>query len=384
MTPKRVIILGSTGSVGENTLDVIKQYPDRFHVVGLVAHRNVSKLAEQARAVSAEWAVAADDAALPALRDALSGFSTHVAAGFQAVLELVAQPCDMVVAAIVGMAGLAPTLAALKPGRTIALANKECLVAAGELFMREVDEQGVHLIPLDSEHNALAQLLENKSSHDYQKLVLTASGGPFRTLSLKELQYVTVEDALRHPTWRMGNKISIDSATLMNKALELIEASFLFNCPENKLDAVIHPQSVIHGFVTYHDHSVHACMSAPDMRIPISYALGWPDRLANHANELDWTQNLTFEPIDPNRFPAITIARSALQSGGSQLTILNAANEVAVQWFLEGKIRFVDILSWVEQALTFVQPVASLSTVNDVMVLDRACRTYLYNQFGNN
>jgi len=374
---KRVIVLGSTGSVGRSTVDILNQHPEAFEVVGLVAHQNVKLLAEQARTLGAKWAVCADERCHAALREHLQGAEVIAGAGSNAVFELIDRPCDIVVAAIVGMAGLEPTWASIQLGRTIALANKECLVAAGPLFMERIKAQSARLIPVDSEHNALAQLLVGCVEGEFEKLILTASGGPFRAFSLQDLEFVTPAEAVRHPNWQMGKKISVDSATLMNKALELIEAAYLFGCDESKIDVLVHPQSIVHGMVEFVDGTYFACLGAPDMRIPLSYALGWPRRLANQSSAMDWSNPLTFQQLDHDRFPAIQIARHALQSRGAHPTILNAANEVAVGWFLEGRIKFLDIIKLVRKALDEFDQTGHPGNVEQVLIIDQECRIFM-------
>jgi 1-deoxy-D-xylulose-5-phosphate reductoisomerase len=348
-----VSVLGSTGSVGCSTLDLIERERDRFDLVALTAHRNIASLIEQARRLRPQLAVIADPAHYAELRAGLEGTGVEAAAGTQAVIEAASLPADWVMAGIVGAAGLAPTLAAVRRGASVALANKECLVSAGPLFLAEVSRSGATLLPVDSEHNAIFQVLEANRLHAVDKIVLTASGGPFRTWSRSDMAGATPEQAVAHPRWDMGAKISVDSATLMNKGLELIEAHYLFPVGEERLDIVIHPESIVHSMVAYVDGSVLAQLGAPDMRTPISYALAWPHRMATPCARLDLTEigKLTFEAPDPVRFPALRLARQALQAGGAVPTVLNAANEIAVAAFLSRRIGFLEIAAIVEAVL---------------------------------
>lgn len=342
---KRVTILGSTGSVGTQTIDLLLRAADKYHVVALTAHRNVVLLAEQAKTLRAERAVIADPTKYDELKAALAGTGIIAAAGPQAVVEAAEAPSDWVMAAIVGAAGLPATMAAARRGAVVAFANKETLVCAGPLMMNLVAKTGAQLLPVDSEHNAIWQVFETERRDAITRLILTASGGPFRQRSLVEMATMTAAQAVKHPVWAMGAKISVDSATMMNKGLEIIEACFLFAMPENKVEVVVHPQSVIHSMVEYADGSVLAQLGSPDMRTPIGYALAWPDRMATPAARLDLAAigQLTFEAPDPERFPALKLARQAMQTGGTAPAILNAANEVAVQAFLDGRIGFLDI-----------------------------------------
>ncbi len=350
---RRITILGSTGSVGCSTFDLLLRAPDRFVVEALTAQRNVALLAEQARSLKARLAVIGDEQLLPELRTLLAGSGIEAAAGAKAIAEAAARPAELVMAAIVGAAGLEPTLAAVRRGATIALANKETLVCAGALVMRQAALHGATILPVDSEHNAIFQVFNFDAPESVDRVILTASGGPFRTLSLGEMREVTPAQAIAHPVWSMGAKISVDSATLMNKGLELIEASFLFPVPEQRLEVLIHPQSVIHSLVSYVDGSVLAQLGTPDMRTPIGVALAWPQRMPTPAARLDLAAiaKLTFEVPDFARFPALNLARQALQTGGAAPTILNAANEMAVDAFLKGRIGFLDITRIVEQTL---------------------------------
>lgn len=383
--PRTVTVLGCTGSVGTQTIDLLlgSAREDRsrdigqarFKVRALVAGRNAKLLAEQAIALGAEHAVVADPAAFPVLRDALAGSGITCASGPEAVVEAAERDADWTMAAITGAAGLASTLAAIRRGKAIALANKEALVCAGEVMLRAVAEAGATLLPVDSEHNAIFQSMADGNHGAIERIILTASGGPFRTATLEEMARATVETALRHPTWSMGAKISIDSATIMNKGLELIEAARLFGLDETKIDVLVHPQSVIHGMVCYHDGSVMAQLGSPDMRIPIAHTLAWPERMATSSPRLDLAaiSRLTFEAPDLERFPALRLARDALRAGGGTPAILNAANEVAVEAFLQRRIGFLDIVATVERVLEAMGTPAA-STLDQVIALDAEAR----------
>ena len=373
--PRSVTILGSTGSVGCNTLDLIARQPEAFAVEALTANGSAVRLAEQARRVGAKLAVVADETRYQDLKEALAGSGIEAAAGALALTEAAARPADWVMAAIVGAAGLEPTLAAVRRGAIVALANKECLVSAGDLMMAEVRGNGATLLPVDSEHSAIFQVFEFDRADKVDRIILTASGGPFLGMDLAEMAGVTPEQAVAHPNWDMGAKISVDSATMMNKGLELIEAYHLFPVPEERIEILVHPQSVIHSMVAYVDGSVLAQMGTPDMRTPIAYALGWPERMEAPATRLALEEigDLTFEAPDPARFPALRVARHALQTGGGAPTILNAANEVAVQSFLSGRIGFLDIVRTVEHTLE-TAPNGKLENMDDVGEADAAAR----------
>lgn len=373
--PRRVSILGSTGSVGQSTIDLLLRNRDDFAVEALTANRNATLLAEQARQLDASFAAVADPADYPALKEALAGTGIEVACGRAALVEAAERPADWLMAGIVGAAGLEPTLAAVRRGRIVAFANKEVLVCAGELFMREVAAHGATLLPVDSEHNAIWQCFDFTRVDGIEKITLTCSGGPFRERPVEAMREATVAQAVAHPTWSMGAKISVDSATLMNKGLEVIEAHHLFQLPSERIDVVIHPQSVIHGLVTYCDGSVLAHLGSPDMRTPIAYALGWPDRVDAPTKRLDLAEigRLTFEPPDASRFPALRLARAALAEGQGAPTILNAANETAVYAFLAGRIGFLDIAASVEETLATV-PRARLDSLDAVYNLDKIAR----------
>ncbi len=372
---RRVTVLGSTGSVGCSTLDLIERQGENFIVEALTAHRNVELLAAQARRVGARLAVIADPACYGALRAALAGSDVKAAAGPAAVTEAASRPAEWVMAAIVGAAGLAPTLAAIRRGAIIALANKEVLVCAGALFMDEVERHGATLLPVDSEHNAIFQVFDREQIGAIDRIVLTGSGGPFRELPFDAMGHVTPEQAIKHPNWAMGPKISVDSATMMNKGLEIIEAHHLFKLAESQIEVLINHQSIVHGMVVYTDGSVLAHLGAPDMRTPIAYTLGWPHRMAAPTPRLDLAAlgRLTFAAPDAQRFPALRLARAALQQGGGCPTILNAANEIAVQAFLDRAIGFLDIARLVERTLASFDD-TGLSTLDDVHNFDKEAR----------
>jgi 1-deoxy-D-xylulose-5-phosphate reductoisomerase len=350
---RRVTILGATGSVGQSTLDLIEAEPERYQVVALTAHRNVDRLAGMARAFRAELAVVGDPGAYPALKSALSGSGIEVAAGAVGLAEAAERSADWVMAAIVGSAGLGPTLAAVRRGAMVALATKESLVCAGALLMDEVEASGAVLLPVDSEHNAFFQAMRGERRESVERLILTASGGPFRQQSVAQMAAVTPRQAIAHPNWTMGAKISVDSATMMNKGLELIEAYHLFGLGEDRIDVLVHPESIVHSMVAFRDGSVLAQLGQPDMRIPIAYTLGWPERLEAPTPRLDLARigRLTFGAPDPVRFPALRLAREALAAGGTVPTVLNAANEVAVAAFLASRLGFLDIAAVVEATI---------------------------------
>ncbi len=351
---RRVTILGATGSVGRNTLDLIAAAPERYQVEALTAHRNVEALAAAARQHGARFAVIGDPAAYERLEEALAGSGIETACGLAGLVEAAERPADWVMSAIVGAAGLAPTLAAVRRGAMIALATKECLVCAGSLLMNEVAQYGAVLLPADSEHNAIFQALRGEATAQVERLILTASGGPFRQRTLAEMVAVTPQEAVAHPNWDMGAKISVDSATMMNKGLELIEAHHLFGLPATQIEVLVHPESIVHSLVAFRDGSLLAQLGEPDMRIPIAFTLGWPERLDVATPRLDLAANgqLTFERPDEQRFPALGLARGALTQGGTAPTVLNAANEIAVAAFLAGRIGFLDIAAIVETVLT--------------------------------
>ncbi len=372
---RKIAILGATGSIGRSTLDLVERSPDRFEVVAVSAANNAEALADIARRTGARLAVIADPNRLEDLRRRLAGTACRAEGGAEALDEVASGEADLVIAAIVGCAGLRPVMAAVEAGKTVALANKEALVTAGALMIDAAARHGATLLPVDSEHNAIFQCLAGARAEDVSKIILTASGGPFRTASADLMSAATPAQAVAHPNWSMGAKISVDSATLMNKGLELIEAHYLFGLPSDRIDILIHPQSVVHSMVEFIDGSVLAQLGSPDMRIPIAYALAWPERLETPAQRLDLASigRLDFEEPDSGRFPALRLAREALVRGGAAPTVLNAANEVAVASFLAGEIRFPDIVRTVEHALAnadFVNP----RSIDDVLEIDRTTR----------
>jgi 1-deoxy-D-xylulose-5-phosphate reductoisomerase len=350
--PKRIVLLGATGSIGRSTVDLLERDPDGFEVSAIAGGRDHAALARVARAVRAKFVAIADKSAYAALKDALAGSGIEVAAGPEAVVAAAERESDLVVSAIVGAIGVAPTHAALRLGRNVALANKECLVCAGVPFMRTAEQTGARLLPMDSEHNAIFQALGGADPASIERMTLTASGGPFRTWSKQQIAEATPDQALSHPNWAMGPKITIDCAGLMNKGLEVIEAHHIFGVPAAKLDVVVHPQSIVHGLVSFSDGSVTAGLAAPDMRVPIAHCLGYPERLQTPAPRLDLAAigQLTFERPDFERFPALRMALDALASGCGLTTVLNAANEIAVEGFLSRRIGFEGIVRHVEWA----------------------------------
>ena len=372
---RKIAILGATGSVGKSTLDLVERNPDRFEVAAVTAATNVEALADIARRTNARLAVIADEDRLADLQALLAGTACRAAAGGDSLVEAATAEAELVIAAIVGCAGLRPVMAAVEAGRTVALANKEALVTAGALMTDAATASGAKLLPIDSEHNAIFQCLAGSRADDVSKIILTASGGPFRTASAETIRTATPAQAVAHPNWSMGAKISVDSATLMNKGLELIEAHYLFGLPSAQLDVVIHPQSVIHSMVEFVDGSVLAQLGSPDMRIPIASALAWPERMPTPAQRLDLTAiaRLDFDSPDLDRFPALKIARLALEAGGSSPVVLNAANEVAVASFLSGEIAFPEIVRVVEEAIGDAEFDAPRS-IGDVLEIDRVTR----------
>ena len=372
---RSIAILGATGSIGRSTLDLVEAAPERFEVTALTAASNVVQLAADARRTHARLAVIADEARLDELRAGLAGTKIQAAAG-EAALAQAALSADLVIAAIVGTAGLAPVMAAVRGGRTIGLANKEALVSAGALMIEEARRSGATILPIDSEHNAIFQCLAGQDCDRVSRLILTASGGPFRTFSAADMARVTPAQAVAHPNWSMGAKISVDSATMMNKGLELIEAHHLFALPEDRIDILVHPQSVIHSLVEFADGSLLAQLGSPDMRVPIGHVLAYPERMATGARRLDLlaVARLDFEAPDEARFPALRLARDALRRGGAAPLVLNAANEVAVEAFLSGRIHFPDIAMSVERMLEMIdQPLPT--TIGEVLALDAEVRT---------
>lgn len=373
--PRSVSVFGATGSIGCNTLDLVRRNAHAYRVEALTAFSNLDLLVAQALEFRPTIAVIGDPQHYEALKSALSGTGIEVAAGYNAVIEAADRPVDWTMAAIVGAAGLEPALRSLRHGGTVALANKECLVCAGELFMREAARHNVTLLPVDSEHNAIFQVLDFERPEAIDKIILTASGGPFRAMSRESMALMTPEQACAHPNWDMGAKISVDSATMFNKGLELIEAYHLFPVTSDQIEILVHPQSVVHSMVSYVDGSVLAQMGTPDMRTPIAYTLAWPDRMETPARRLNLAQIglLSFEEPDLERFPSLRLAREALNAGGNALTILNAANEVAVAGFLSRKIGFLNIAEIVQTTLETL-PFVEIETLDDVRETDREAR----------
>jgi 1-deoxy-D-xylulose-5-phosphate reductoisomerase len=371
---RRLAILGATGSIGKSTIDLVERNADRFIVTAVTAATNVEALADAVRRTGAGLAVIADESRYTDLAELLVGTNCRAAAGEDALIEAV-EEADLVIAAIVGCAGLRPSMAAIEAGKTVALANKEALVTAGALMTDAAAASGATLLPVDSEHNAIFQCLAGTRADEVSKIILTASGGPFRTASAQTIAAATPAQAVAHPNWSMGAKISVDSATLMNKGLELIEAHFLFGLPSSRIDVLIHPQSVIHSMVEFVDGSVLAQLGSPDMRIPIAYALSWPERIETPAQRLDLAAiaRLDFEAPDLERFPALRLARESLEAGGAAPVVLNAANEMAVAAFLGGQIGFGEIVRLVEEGLAganFDPP----RSIADVLEIDRVTR----------
>jgi 1-deoxy-D-xylulose-5-phosphate reductoisomerase len=378
--PRSVTLLGATGSIGASTVDLLLHARERYRVEAVAASRNASALADLARKIGARFAAVADPSCYAELKEGLAGSGITAAAGEGAVIEAANWPADWVMAAITGAAGLKPTMAALERGAVVALANKECLVCAGTLFMRRADEVNATVLPVDSEHNAIFQSLGSGRREDLRRIILTASGGPFRTWPLEAMRAATLDQALRHPNWSMGQKVTIDSATMMNKGLELIEAHHLFGLPASQIDVLVHPQSIVHGLVEFRDGAVIAELGAPDMRVPIAHCLAWPERVDTPAPRLDLAKvaTLTFEQPDPARFPALRLAREALELGGGAPTVLNAANEVAVDAFLHRRLGFAGIAGLVERTLDaahrqgFMQDPQS---VEDALSVDHTARS---------
>jgi 1-deoxy-D-xylulose-5-phosphate reductoisomerase len=377
---RRISLLGATGSIGSSTVDLIRRDRVRYRVEAVSARRNARALAQLARDLGARFAAVADPAQYRELKDALSGSGIAAGAGETALVEAAQHPADWVMAAIAGAAGLKPTLAAVERGATIALANKECLVCAGTLFMQRAAAAGARILPVDSEHNAVFQALAAGRRDDVRRVVLTASGGPFRTWTAEMIARATPEQALRHPNWSMGDKITVDSATLMNKGLELIEAHHLFALAPGELDVLVHPQSVVHAMVEFRDGSLLAQLGAPDMRVPISYCLSWPERSGEPAARLDLAQlaSLTFEAPDLVRFPALALARQVLAAGGGAGTVLNAANEIAVAEFLGRRLAFAGIAMLVDATLHAAERrglTAAPQTLQEALAIDHVSRS---------
>ena len=376
--PRSITILGSTGSIGVNTLDVIAQLGGRetFQVKALTGNANIGLLAEQAVATGAQLAVTASNQHYPLLKDALSGTGIRAAAGPSGLAEAASLDAELVVAAIVGTAGLAPTLAAARRGASIALANKECLVTAGELFMQAVQEGGGRLLPVDSEHSAIFQVLENDQRHALERIILTASGGPFRTWTLDQMRDVTVETARAHPNWSMGLKISIGSASMFNKALEMIEARHLFAVEPGQIEVIVHPQSIVHSMVGYSDGSVLAQLGSTDMRTAIGYAISHPSRPPLAVERLDFARlaRLDFEAPDETRFPSLRLARTAMERGGSQGAILNAAEETACHAFIDGRLAFLRMAAIVEEVMDEMAHLPPATCMDEVFAIDSEAR----------
>jgi 1-deoxy-D-xylulose-5-phosphate reductoisomerase len=380
LAQRTVSVLGATGSIGASTVDLLKREPGRYRVEALSANRNGAALAQLARDLRARFAAIADPAAYGELKEHLAGSGIEAGAGASGLTEAAQRPAEWVMAAITGSAGLEPTLAAIERGATVALANKECLVCAGHLFMRRAAASGSVVLPVDSEHNAIFQALGAGRREDVLRVILTASGGPFRTWSREAMRAATPEQALRHPNWSMGPKVTIDSATMMNKGLELIEAHHLFALAPSELAVLVHPQSIVHGLVEFRDGSVVAQLGTPDMRIPIAHCLAWPERIDGPAQRLDLARvaNLSFEEADLARFPSIALARRVLEMEGAAPTILNASNEVAVAEFLGGRLSFAGIPALVEAALDAAERrnmTAAPATVEEALHIDHVGRS---------
>jgi 1-deoxy-D-xylulose-5-phosphate reductoisomerase len=376
---RSVTVLGATGSIGDSTMDLLRGARDRYRVEALTGNSNVQGLAKLAREFNARFAAVADPARLSELREALAGTAIECGAGESAIIEAAARPADWVMAAVSGAAGLKPALAAVDRGATVALANKECLVCAGDFFMERAAKAGACILPSDSEHNALFQALASGNRDELVRVIITASGGPFRTWAASDIEQATLAQALKHPNWSMGQKITIDSASMMNKGLEVIEAAYLFSLKPDEIDVLVHPQSIIHGMVEFSDRSVVAQLGAPDMRIPIAHCLGWPDRIKGPSARLDLAKigQLTFEAPDFERFPGLRLAYEALRTGQGATTVFNAANEVAVAAFIAGKIRFGAIARLVEATIdSWIRSsnLAPLHSADEAIAVDHSAR----------
>jgi 1-deoxy-D-xylulose-5-phosphate reductoisomerase len=376
---RSVSVLGATGSIGDSTMDLLRASPERYQVEALTANTNVEALAKLAKEFRARFVAVADSSKLDELRAALAGTGIESGAGDSAIIEAAERPSDWLMAAVSGAAGLKPALAAVDRGATIALANKECLVCAGDFFMQRAAQAGACILPADSEHNALFQALGSGSRDELIRVIITASGGPFRTWAAADIEQATLAQALKHPNWSMGQKITIDSASMMNKGLEVIEASYLFALSPDEIDVLVHPQSIIHGMVEFSDRSVMAQMGAPDMRTPIAHCLGWPDRITGRAATLDLAKigSLTFEAPDYARFPGLKLAYDALRTGHGATTVYNAANEIAVAAFIAQKIKFGAIARLVEATMDgWVRAgnLAPLSSADDAIAVDHGAR----------
>ncbi|HZR88907.1 MAG TPA: 1-deoxy-D-xylulose-5-phosphate reductoisomerase [Bradyrhizobium sp.] len=377
---RSVTVLGATGSIGDSTMDLLRGARDRYRVEAVTGNSNVQGLAKLAREFNARFAAVADPARLSELREALAGSGIECGAGESAIIEAAARPAEWVMAAVSGAAGLKPALAAVDRGATVALANKECLVCAGDFFMERAAKAGACILPSDSEHNALFQALASGNRDELVRVIITASGGPFRTWAASDIEQATLAQALKHPNWSMGQKITIDSASMMNKGLEVIEAAYLFSLKPDEIDVLVHPQSIIHGMVEFSDRSVVAQLGAPDMRIPIAHCLGWPDRIKGPSARLDLAKigQLTFEAPDFERFPGLRLAYEALRTGRGATTVFNAANEVAVAAFIAGKIRFGAIARLVEATIdSWIRSsnLAALHSADEAIALDHNARS---------
>jgi len=373
-----LLILGSTGSIGTQTLDIVRAHPDKLEVFAITAHTNWETLAEQINEFRPVHALLADETHFTQLRDAVTHSDTGLLCGKEKMNDLVTSgEVDTVINSLVGFSGFRPTISALSAGKKVALANKESLVVGGELLAPYLNGNYDRLIPIDSEHSAILQCLVGEELRNIEKLIITASGGPFRTWNKKQLRQATVRDALKHPNWDMGSKITIDSATMMNKGLEVIEAHWLFGLPLERIEAVVHPQSIVHSMVLFHDGSIKAQMGLPDMRLPIQFALSFPDRWPLPSRQIDWskTQELTFEPVDLDRFPCFDLALQAIDAGGYAPAILNASNEVAVERFLKEEISYIQISEIVEKSLSHIRNTDTLS-VESLEAVDRQARAY--------
>ena len=376
---RSVTVLGATGSIGDSTMDLLRGARDRYRVEALTGNSNVHGLAQLAREFNARFAAVADPARLSELREALAGTGIECGAGESAIIEAAARPADWVMAAVSGAAGLKPALAAVDRGATVALANKECLVCAGDFFMERATKAGACILPSDSEHNALFQALASGNRDELVRVIITASGGPFRTWAAADIEQATLAQALKHPNWSMGQKITIDSASMMNKGLEVIEAAYLFTLKPEEIDVLVHPQSIIHGMVEFSDRSVVAQLGAPDMRIPIAHCLGFPDRIKGPSARLDLAKigQLTFEAPDFERFPALRLAYEALRTGRGATTVFNAANEIAVAAFIAGQIKFGAIARLVEATIeAWIRSgnLAPLTSADDAIAVDHSAR----------
>lgn len=378
MNKQSLLILGSTGSIGTQTLDIVRAHPDKLEVFAITAHTNWETLAEQINEFRPVHALLADETHFTQLRDAVTHSDTGLLCGKEKMNDLVTSgEVDTVINSLVGFSGFRPTISALSAGKKVALANKESLVVGGELLAPYLNGNYDRLIPIDSEHSAILQCLVGEELRNIEKLIITASGGPFRTWNKKQLRQATVRDALKHPNWDMGSKITIDSATMMNKGLEVIEAHWLFGLPLERIEAVVHPQSIVHSMVLFHDGSIKAQMGLPDMRLPIQFALSFPDRWPLPSRQIDWskTQELTFEPVDLDRFPCFDLALQAIDAGGYAPAILNASNEVAVERFLKEEISYIQISEIVEKSLSHIRNTDTLS-VESLEAVDRQARAY--------